>query len=645
MDDICSDSSSEFKLQSQQQFLKEFMKQNPNWDRLVLYHSIGSGKTCSAITMAEDYLAENPKHKVRVILPARLRTNFLDELISPCGMERYISKADFITYHSSSTSQSIKRKIRKAFMEAIESRYDIMSFEKFKLLAQKAPSLDAWCDHLTTNSIIFIDEVHNLLNPQYLPQHMTSIMKTHTIPSRAKCVHTLLFRYMTKHAHPSCKMVFMTATPIFDNIAQLRELILGVSPNADVSSKTKLSEGIEHLRGKVSYFPGTSPNAYPKVIYETHDVPMSQTQQQETIKVLDKDGDDEYREAFMSKQRQISLACLPGAKNVSKNMRKVVSKLDEYAPKISILLKQLNAPGKHVVFSNFIKSGLHIVRAAMEKEGWISLEKAEELQAKQASTGYSLRRRPHLKKVYALWDGSVNDMQKQKIKSLANSKENMDGSLLKVILGSPSIKEGVSFKHVQHLHILDPVWNQSAKTQVEGRAIRFCSHVDIDPRKHKPLKREVKVHLYKSVCEPTDDIPNGSCDMVIYEKIIPNKYKNVKIGEDALKSVAIDHYLFRKLYRVTPLTTPTETPKELSPIDITKDISLHKNQRPSKAKQNTCPSKRRPDAFNKCPEDMENRMNKHGDPCCYKKKKPKQPKKPNELKTKLGRQKIHALVQ
>ena len=51
---------------------------------------------------------------------------------------------------------------------------------------------------------------------------------------------------------------------------------------------------------------------------------------------------------------------------------------------------------------------------------------------------------------------------------------------IKVLIGSPSIKEGISFKHIQHIHLIDPVWNIAGKKQIEGRAIRFCSHFDID---------------------------------------------------------------------------------------------------------------------------------------------------------------------
>ena len=46
------------------------------------------------------------------------------------------------------------------------------------------------------------------------------------------------------------------------------------------------------------------------------------------------------------------------------------------------------------------------------------------------------------------------DIDKIKVKKVLNSKENMSGELIRVILGSPSIKEGISFNHIQHLHQL-----------------------------------------------------------------------------------------------------------------------------------------------------------------------------------------------
>lgn len=47
MDEICAPGT-DFKLQAQQLFLKEYMQTYPQWKQLLLYHAIGSGKTCTA---------------------------------------------------------------------------------------------------------------------------------------------------------------------------------------------------------------------------------------------------------------------------------------------------------------------------------------------------------------------------------------------------------------------------------------------------------------------------------------------------------------------------------------------------------------------------------------------------------------------
>jgi hypothetical protein len=610
MDDICI-GDTDFKLQVQQNFMKDWMKREKSWRNILLYHEIGSGKTCTSITMAEEYLRQNPSHKVKVILPARLRTNFFDELISPCGMNAYISREDFIRYHDSNTSVSRKRKLRSQFMKAIEEKYEIMSFEKFRASAAKAHNLKQWVEMFTHNSLVIIDEVHNLISMKYKLEQYTKMEETRIIPKKIVGINTVVFKYMLSHASNSCKFILMTATPVFDNIRQFKDLVSIMNPKIKIDENTTLNHAIDGLRGMVSYFPGTSPNAYPKVSYETHDIPMSKLQEELTIRILAAgDDDDEYKESFLAKQRQVSIACLEKNANITdKNINKVIANQDKYAPKVKALVNEIDTlKGKHMIYSNFIEKGLKIVEAALRKKGWISIsdvKKKPELGAK------------HEYKVYALWDGSIKDAEKQMIKSVINHKSNLDGKYIRLVLGSPSVKEGVSFKHIQHLHMLDPVWNQSAKTQVEGRAIRFCSHIDI-PKDHEFLKREVKVHIYVIKTESLSI--EMTADEFIYDKVIPNKKQMVEIAENALKSVAIDHFLFRKLYKNGNNTPPEEqeTYNKPSIIDIPEDVPLNMRPKGKEKTINSCPLKRRPDKITGlCPEGMEKKLNKHGKYCCY----------------------------
>ena len=247
MDDICRNVEGEFKLQAQQAFLKEYMRNYPSWNKLLLYHCLGSGKTCTAITMAEEYMKQFPENKIKVILPARLRTNFIDELASPCGSPEF------------------------------KKRYEIYSFEKFKITALKNTDISEWIRDFTRNSLIIIDEVHNLLSDFYKADVLAQALESGIVKKGAKGMNTILFRMLTTFADDSCKFVFLTATPIFDNINQIKILVQAMKPGVKIPNKATLKDVIGHLRGKVSYFPGTSINAYPTKTYNYVNIPLSKT--------------------------------------------------------------------------------------------------------------------------------------------------------------------------------------------------------------------------------------------------------------------------------------------------------------------------------------------------------------------------------
>jgi hypothetical protein len=242
------------------------------------------------------------------------------------------------------------------------------------------------------------------------------------------------------------------------------------------------------------------------------------------------------------------------------------------------------------VYSSFVASGLHIVAAALEAKGWINVR--EIYRDPELWDEYS-------SKVFAVWDGKTKDAEKQWIKGVANSKDNMYGTKIRVILGSPSMKEGVSFKHIRHMHLLDPMWNQSARLQVEGRAVRFCSHVDMPPD-----KRNVTVHAYKIVpCVGGVGFVETTCDQIIYDIIIPRKQAMVEAGEAALKLNALDFKLFKRLYNV-----PSK-----EDADVMKNIVIHKHRNA----KTSCPRKRRP-FLDTCPTGNHIKKNPKGDDCCYK---------------------------
>jgi hypothetical protein len=336
---------------------------------------------------------------------------------------------------------------------------------------------------------------------------------------------------------------------------------------------------------------------YPKTIIDNIEIPLSKTQE-EMIKGV-KDTENEFSPLFCITERQISISTYS-----LKLKDKVFSNLKEYAPKLKKLFELLKLDGKHVVYSNFIQYCLYLIASYLKKNGWNNF-------IEDGIKNY---------KTFVIWDASLNDDDKQSVKNILNSVSNIDGKKIRVVLGSPSIKEGISFKHIQHLHQIDPVWNTSAKTQVEGRCIRYKSHEDI-PLNHPKLKREVVIHNYISVIRK-NGIVEETCDSKIYYDIMKKKAKVISVIEGLLKKVSIDYYLWTAELSNSRNSSHISLSKEKEELEEIIKKKKVRERKVNKDGKNTCPVKRRPNENGECSNDFPYmRINPKGFECCYKKKK------------------------
>ena len=70
-----------------QEFVREYLRQETPYRGLLVYHGLGSGKTCTAIAAAEALYGRSNK-KVIVMTPSSLKPNFQGELMS-CGFKHF----------------------------------------------------------------------------------------------------------------------------------------------------------------------------------------------------------------------------------------------------------------------------------------------------------------------------------------------------------------------------------------------------------------------------------------------------------------------------------------------------------------------------------------------------------------------------
>jgi hypothetical protein len=70
-----------------QAFVREYMRQESPYRGVLVYHGLGSGKTCTSIAAAEALYGAG-KQKVIVMTPIALKENFLNEIMK-CGFRHY----------------------------------------------------------------------------------------------------------------------------------------------------------------------------------------------------------------------------------------------------------------------------------------------------------------------------------------------------------------------------------------------------------------------------------------------------------------------------------------------------------------------------------------------------------------------------
>ena len=79
------DEGADFELMSHQKIVRDYISNFTPYRGLLLYHGLGSGKTCSSIAIAEGMKTSK---KIIVMTPASLRMNYIEEL-KKCGDDLY----------------------------------------------------------------------------------------------------------------------------------------------------------------------------------------------------------------------------------------------------------------------------------------------------------------------------------------------------------------------------------------------------------------------------------------------------------------------------------------------------------------------------------------------------------------------------
>lgn len=523
----------QFNLQMPQKFVSQYINPKTPYKDLLIFHKIGSGKTCSAISIAEKWKG---LRKIYIVLPASLKGNFRGELRSKCAQNSYLNDEEREKLAILHPQDEEYQKIIFKSDQRIDKYYTIYSYNKFIDLAENG-KLNF------QDSILIIDEIQNMVS------------------EKGKYYEVL---YKAIHSAPSdLRIVLLSATPIFDkpieialtlNLLRLpmefptgpefNDLYIDVKKqkNKYVYNAKNLDMFKKNIHGFISYYRGAPPYTFPNTTIRFVKCKMNDFQNKSYFTVLEKERQKKknmsmlriFKEgqildlsnSFFIGTRLISNIAFPNKNINEEGLLSFTGKylelenLQDYSIKFYKIINKINrSKGKVFFYSSFRNyGGIESFTRVLDAQGYKNYS--------QFGEG---------RKRYAIFSGEENQNYKEEIKTIFNKIDNLDGSKLKILLGSMATAVGLSLYGVQQAHILEPTWNISKLRQILGRVDRFCSHKDLPPE-----KRNAKIYIYLA----TNDDKIETVDQYIINLAL-QKNNLVNQFELALKESAIDCELNR----------------------------------------------------------------------------------------------------
>ena len=248
-----SKQDSEFKLLIHQKIVRDYINFYTPYRGLLIYHGLGSGKTCSSIAIAEGFLGIpaiafteglTSMKKIVVMTPASLKTNFFEEL-KKCGNPIFKKQQywDFVSVNSNDEEKIAKlskalglkvsyikeqkgawlvnvkketnyHKLSTEHKNAIEKQIDEMIRQKYTFISYNGLRFDK-LNEITKqntfnpfdNKVIIIDEAHN-----FVSRIVNKIEKDNA--KSPKFISTKLYELLL--TANNARIILLTGTPIIN---------------------------------------------------------------------------------------------------------------------------------------------------------------------------------------------------------------------------------------------------------------------------------------------------------------------------------------------------------------------------------------------------------------------------------------------
>ncbi len=242
---LCGESR-EFELSAVQRFVARFLAPESPYQSALLYHGVGVGKTCAAVSIAENYLRIFPRKKVIIVAPPNIQPNFRNTIFNMNELRIPEDEAIANTHNGCTGNFYLQRTgtefvkevavIKNRIRQTIDARYEFMGYIQFFRYIEtvKRSNPKDWKKAVRAvfeGRMVIIDEAHNLRDVpgESVDDNLDSPGGDEEV---ADSVGGKRLRPSLIDVLDTChglKLVLLTATPMYNNymeIASLLELLL-----------------------------------------------------------------------------------------------------------------------------------------------------------------------------------------------------------------------------------------------------------------------------------------------------------------------------------------------------------------------------------------------------------------------------------
>ena len=490
------------------QYLAKTVMTDPEWGigapgnsrGILIFHEMGLGKTRLAVSIAQ---ALGSKNRQPIILaPNSLKSNFKK---------------------TQKVMEKFKRKPKEGEKPLPKIEYEFPSLDA----PNSAKQIESIKNGLN-NKLLIVDEAHNLFR---------SIING---ASNAKKIYDLIMEAT------NLRIVFLSGTPIVKSPFEMVPCVNMLCGNERLPASYEAFEDLfmvpggvnplnrnllrNRLMGLVSHVSSSTPIA-PEQIEDdmkkpkddgwfpeelpliTHEVEMSKPQYENYVLARSREAGENEGKLSTGKVPRNKIRnepmTLPMSSRKSSSTYNVKSRslcnfnvahdetrstedlpdsafTKEASPKLTIISDHAdNAKGPILVYSQFIDHGLAALSRYLKLRGYSDIS-PEDMKTDPCNW------KP--KKRYAIISGSIKLDTREKIRLAMNCKENVDGSLIKVIMVSKSGAEGLDLNHLRETHQLEYYWDHMRFLQVKSRAVCQGSH-DMLPVEERTVQPYIYVAL------------------------------------------------------------------------------------------------------------------------------------------------------